>query len=356
MLKKKLRIAVIASNVIKVPPFPPDVEVPPGWSGAPELIVYCLTEELVKRGHAVTLFASGDSETSAKLVSVNEKSTWKMGILDQHIDYEYTLISKAYQMAQNGDFDIIHSHFDTRTAYFAPLVKTPTISTLHSRLKKEKRTVLRNFTNTQYYASISNDQRALLPELNYVVTAYNGIDVSQIPFSDKKEDYLVIVGRISHQKGIAEAIKIAKKLNKKLYIFGSADKTSDYWKKEIYPEIDGEKVIYMDMVSRQVVFNYLKHAQAFIFPLNWEEPFGLVAVEAMACGTPVVTLSRGSMPEIVENGKTGFVVNSIDEMIDMIDKAKGIDPSYCRKRVEDLYTVAKMVDRYEDAYKKILKI
>ncbi|OGI24199.1 MAG: hypothetical protein A3E91_01120 [Candidatus Moranbacteria bacterium RIFCSPHIGHO2_12_FULL_40_10] len=352
--KKKIRIAILASNVITIPPFPPEKNVPEGWSGAPELVVHYLTEELVRRGHYVTLFASGDSKTKAKLVSVNRKSSWNLNKLSEHVDFEYLLISKVYQMAKKGYFDIIHSHFDIRSAHFAALSDTPTLSTLHSQLKKERVDILKHYKRTQYYASISNNQRKPLPDLRYAITAYNGVNTKEIPFSEKKEDYIVFAGRIHPSKGVKEAIEVAKKSKTKLYIFGSNNAQEDYWMKEIKPNIDGKLVNYMGMVSRSEIFKYLKSAKAFVFPLQWEEPFGLVAVEAMTCGTPVITFNRGSMPEIVKHNETGFIVKSVNEMSKSLEKIDDIDPRACRKHVEENFTSEKMVDRYEKAYHKIL--
>lgn len=352
--KRKLKIAVLASNVLRIPPTPPKKYVPPGWSGAPELIVHLLTEELVKRGHQVTLFASGDSKTSAKLISVTKKSTYLMGKKDIHEYYEYVLISLAYQMAQKREFDIIHSHFDIKTAPYAPLVKTPTLSTLHSPIEGKTKDILNFYKNTQYYASISNSQRKSLPDLQYAVTAYNGIDLSNIPYSEKKESYLILAGRISKEKGVKEAIQAAKISKHRLYLFGS-NKQDDYWFKEIKPQIDGKQIIYHDIIPRSNLFKYIANAKAFIFPLQWEEPFGLTVVEALAAGTPVIAFPKGSLPEIITNNQTGFLVKSVKEMAQAINKISRIKPQVCRQWVNQNFTVQKMVDRYEEAYYKITK-
>jgi len=352
MKKKRLKIAMLASNVLRIPPDPPKKCVPSGWSGAPEIIVHLLTEELVRRGHKVTLFASADSKTKARLESVCP-STYLSGELEDHREYESLLISKAYQMAGSGRFDIIHSHFDTRSAHFAPFVSTPTISTLHSPLNKPKvKDILKHYKKTQYYASISNHQRKDLPDLQYAVTAYNGIEIEKIPFSAKKSDYLIFVGRISEKKGVLEAIEVAKRSGCRLLIFGSA-KEDEYWKK-VEKQIDGKQIIYKGMAPRMTVFKYLVKASAFIFPLQWEEPFGLAAVEAMAAGTPPITFSRGSMPEIIDDGENGFLVDNLSQMVAAVKKVKLIDPKLCRKKVEDYFTIGKMVDRYEEAYYKII--
>lgn len=230
MQQTKLKIGILASNVIRVPPIPPEKYVPSGWSGAPELIVHFISEGLIKRGHQVSLFASGDSETQAKLVSATEQSSFLAGKLKQHESYEYLLISKAYQIAAQENFDIIHSHFDIKSAHFAVFSKVPTISTLHSPLTGTIKEILEHYKDnkdTQYYAGISNNQRKSLLDLKYAVTAYNGVEVEKIPFSEEKEDYLVFAGRLVKEKGVAEAIEVARKSNHRLFIFGSV-KEDDY--------------------------------------------------------------------------------------------------------------------------------
>ncbi|MFH1509337.1 MAG: glycosyltransferase family 4 protein [bacterium] len=353
---RKLRIAILASNFIRIPPLPMAKYVPKGFSGAPEMIIYEIAEGMVRKGHEVTVFASGDSEVSAKLISVTDEATWKNVGVGRHKDYEHLLISKAYQMAEAGEFDIIHSNYDVRSAYYAPLVKIPTVSTLHSPLDDatKKKDILKYYFNTQYYVSISDNQRKDLPELQYIGTVYNGIDIKNIPFKEEKEDFLIFVGRIVETKGVSEAIEIAKKTNHKLHIFGTPEEKSDYWDKKIKPYIDNKQIFHHGAVAREELFDYISRAKAFIFPLQWEEPFGLVSIEAMATGTPTIALSKGALPEVIEDKKTGFLCKSLDEMIEALNKLNTIKPFDCRKRVENMFTIEKMVDNYEKLYFKIL--
>jgi glycosyltransferase involved in cell wall biosynthesis len=374
-----MRIAVLASNFIKIPPKPKDV--PKGCSGATEEIVYRISEELVKRGHKVTLFASGDSKTRCQLVSVTKRASAKdkdIGI-GPHEAYEHTLISKCYQMAKDGKFDIIHSHFDTKSAFYAPLVEVPTVSTLHSPLEKIA-PILAHFKNTQYWVSISDAQRKPVPDMNYIETIYHGLDLKDYPFDAVGGDYLVFVGRIAPEKGVDLAIKAARKCGMKLIILGWAkQKYFKYYSEKVKPFIDGKSIINHGFISRDSLKNYLGRAKALIFPVRWEEPFGLVMIEAMAVGTPVVAYGHGSVPEVVKDGETGYIINSkseirnpkkysietdgVEGLIDAVQKIVVMpEEEYrkmrfaCRKHVEEKFTVEKMLDGYEAVYKKILGI
>jgi len=353
---KKLRIAVLASNFIRIPPRPKDI--PPQCSGAPEMMISLITEGLAKRGHDVTLFASGDSKTKGKLISVTKRATGtdpNIGFTPSkpHVPYEYLLISKCYQMAKKGYFDIIHSHFDFPSAFFAPLVKTPTISTLHSPLLGTRKFILSFFKNTQYYISISNTQRKPLPDLNYAATIYHGLQLKKIPFSKSSENYLVATGRIHPSKGIKEAILVTKKINSKLILMGSHG-DDDYWKKEIQPQIDNKQIIYKGFLPQKEMFEIIKKARIYILPLQWEEPFGLTLTESMAAGTPVIAFDRGSAKEVIKDGKTGFLVKNIEEMIKAIKKINKIKREDCRKWVEEKFTIERMVSDYEKVFYEIL--
>jgi len=371
-----MKIAVLASNFIRIPPRVEDV--PTGYSGAPEEVVYRIVEGLVKKGHQVTLFASGDSKTSAQLVSVTEKATSKdksIGI-GPHESYEYLLISKCYQMAKKGNFDIIHSNFDKKSAYFAPLVDIPTVSTLHSVLDKAE-SVLKFCKDAQYYVSISDAQRKPIPDLNYIGTVYHGLDISTYPFDSNGGNKMVFVGRILPEKGADQAIKVSQNLDKQLEVLGwAAKKNMNYYAEKIKPYVDGKKIFIYGFLSRKNLKQHLIKAKLLIFPIRWEEPFGLVMIEAMACGTPVVAYARGSVPEVIADGVTGFIVNSgeSDKRGDWIIKKTGIEglseaveriysmseEDYkkmrfaCRKYVEKNFSVEKMIEEYEKIYRKLL--
>ncbi len=365
---KKLKIAILGSNFIRIPPRPKDL--PSRGSGATEEIIANITNKLVERGHKVVLFASGDSKTKAKLISLTKRSTSKdpkIGFIRNlydykgenvstskfHEPYELLLISKAYQMAK--EFDIIHSHFDTLSAFFAPFVKIPTVSTLHSPLEKEKKEILSHFKNTQYYVSISNSQRKSLPDLNYAATVYHGLYTKNISFNEKANgDYLVFSGRIHPNKGTKEAISVAKKTNSKILIMGNHG-NDEYWKKEIEPEIDKKQIIYKGFLDKKEMYQTIREAKALVMPILWEEPFGLTMIEALACGTPVIAFKRGSVPEIIKDGKTGFIVENEKQMINAVLKISQIKRKECRKEAEEKFNIEKMIDNYEKVYYNILK-
>jgi glycosyltransferase involved in cell wall biosynthesis len=321
------------------------------------LVVHSLTEELVKRGHDVTLFASGNNDTRAKLVSIADISSYESGDLDVHLDFENVLISKAYSIAKNGNFDIIHSHCDISTAYYAPLVDTPTVSTLHCPIGYwyDKR-IIEYFKDTQWYVSISNERRKDMSNLNYISTVDNGINVDDMPFSEKKDNYVMVVGRIVKEKGIDVAIRAASLAKVQLYIFGPVDNTSEYWKNEIEPYVDGVLVKYMGIVAQEEVFKYMSKALAVLMPIKWQEPFGLVVAEAMAAGTPSIAFPHGSMNELITNGKIGYIVEFEAKMSNAINNIHKINPQDCRKEAQKRFSITAMADGYEKAYKTVISL
>lgn len=352
-MHKKLRIAMLASNALRIPPSPSDI--PLGWSGAPETIVHYITEKLIEMGHDVTLFASGDTDTKAKLVSISDKSSYGNGYLEDHKQYEYMLVSKAYELAKEGHFDIIHSHFDNVTSYFAPLVDTPTVSTLHSPIGSTSvNEILHHFKDTQWYVSISDAQREGIPDLNYAATVYNGIPIDDIPFSASKENYIIYAGRIMPEKGTDIAIRVALGANIPLFIFGSVDKNSEYWKKEIEPFIDNKKIHYMGMVLRPELLRYMSKAKALLMPIRWREPFGLVVAEAMAAGTPSIAFPNGSMRELIDDGETGYLVKDEKEMVQRLSDLSSISSQLCRDRACARFSIDAMAAGYEKVYYDIL--
>ncbi len=344
---------------------PPWLPVPPVGYGGVEAVVYDLTEELVARGHEVTLFATGDSKTTAKLSFVYKNALGNDGSLKNN---PYTQLFQIYPVfSQSNQFDIIHVHGEGQAMFFADLIKTPVIHTIHGTLTEgeqnpDKRKVYEMFSK-QNFVSISDAQRKGLPRLNYVATVYNGIDLTQFSVGDGSGEYLAWLGRVTPKKGVVEAIHVARAVGVPLRLAAFIDPIDQpFFDREIKPLIDGSTVQFVGQLNHEERSMFLAKAKAFLFPIKWQEPFGLVMIEAMAAGTPVVAFSRGSVPEIVVDGKTGFVVSDETGMAEALKKLLSLDTnSYqamrqtCRTHIEANFTVQKMIDGYEAVYRKLIR-
>lgn len=347
-----MKIAVLATNWFPVPS-----------ARGPEMVVYEVTQGLVRRGHEVTLFASGNSQTSARLVSVTPTDTFSdpdVGFSSRRRYFELALISKAYQMAE--EFDLIHVGFSCGklTLPFASFVKTPSVVTVHDELTHpffKKLYPLYKDVDNFFFVSISDSQRKPLPELPWIKTVYNGVNLKDFEFREERGDYLVSLGRLSPTKGIHLAIEAARKAGVPLKIAGGDREIHpDYFEEQIAPAVDGKRVEFLGpILSKKKRSDFLKNARALLFPIQWEEPFGLVMVEAMACGTPVIAFNRGSIPEVVADGKTGFIVKTVGGMVRAIKKIDQINRRRCREWVEKSFSAEKMVDGYEEVYREILR-
>jgi glycosyltransferase involved in cell wall biosynthesis len=325
--------------------------VPPPLYGGTERVVSLLTEELVRRGHAVTLFASGDSRTAAELVPCCARGLRRDPDVTNPLAYAMTELGAVYRRA--GDFDLIHNHLDYLAFPAARHAPTPTLTTCHGRLDlPEVQRVYADFLE-QLLVAISNDQRGYLPVANWVATVGNAVDIDSYRFRPDPGDYLVFLGRIAPEKRPDRAIEIARDVGMRLVIAAKIDPVDqDYWDHAIKPLVDGNPglVEFVGEVDEQGKDELLGGAYAYLFPIDWPEPFGLTMAEAMATGTPVVAYRAGSVPEVVEDGVTGFVCTSISEMIAAIPRVKGLDRRACRARVERLFSPQAMADGYERAY------
>ncbi len=349
---KKLKIAQVAPVIESVPP--------PKYGGV-ELVVANIIEGLVTRGHECTLFATGDSKMPCRLVSVVDKP---MRGKPQAEIWKAEFLQAARVLSMADEFDIIHCHFGPDVfpyPWIVELSEKPFVFTLHGRLDllELKRLYERcERVRRCYHISISNDQRGPLPEANYIGTVYNGIEIERYPFSEKKEDFLIFLGRSSPEKGILEAIKIAKKSGNKLMVLAKVDPSDRaYHEEKIKPLIDGKDIIFVGEVEFNIKVDWLSRAKALLFPIQWREPFGLVMIEAMACGTPVIAPERASVPEIVIDGVTGFIVpveNMVDTMVEKVRHIHEISPIRCREHVERHFTAERMVDDYLRLYEKII--
>ncbi|PMB51785.1 glycosyl transferase [Fischerella thermalis CCMEE 5201] len=340
-----MRIAQIAPLWERVPP--------PAYGGV-ELVVGLLTDELVRCGHEVTLFASGDSITSARLESVYPQALRLDPNVKEYNVYETLLLSRVYQQAQ--EFDIIHSHVGYPALIYADFVTTPTVHTLHGIFTPDNEKIF-STSYKQPFVSISNAQREPKLGLNYVATVYNGIDIDSHQFYPQPQDppYLAFLGRMSPEKGPHIAIEIAKRAGIPLKMAGKVDQVdTDYFESQVKPHIDGKQIEFLGEASHSQKNALLGGALAMLFPITWREPFGLVMIESMAAGTPVLAKPLGSVPEVIVDGKTGFLCDRIEDFVEAINRIGEIDRRACRTHVEQHFSVKSMVDGYEAVYQQIL--
>lgn len=340
-----MRIAQVAPLWERVPP--------PAYGGI-ELVVGLLTDELVRRGHDVTLFATGDSLTLARLEAICPRAIRLDTSVKEYGVYEMLELSRVYERAD--EFDIIHSHLGHVALPYANLVKTPTVHTLHGVFTAEN-AKLYAYARHQPLVSISDAQREPSLDLNYVATVYNAIDPSRYVFHPQPSDppYLAFLGRLSPQKGPHLAIAIAKQAGWHLKIAGKVDPVDrEYFEQEVKPHIDGEQIEYLGEADHDQKSVLMGNAVATLFPITWREPFGLVMIESMATGTPVIAMEMGSTPEIIAHGETGFLCHSVAECVASIDRAAALDRQACREYVMRHFSTKQMVEGYEAVYRRIL--
>jgi glycosyltransferase involved in cell wall biosynthesis len=340
-----MRIAQVAPLWERVPP--------PAYGGI-ELVVGLLTDELVRRGHEVTLFASGDSISLAKLESVHPRALRLDPTIKECGVYEMLQLSRAYEQAE--EFDIIHSHMGYPALPYANMVKTPTVHTLHGIFTPDNEKMFA-YNKKQAYVSISDAQREPRLGLNCVATVYNGIDITSHKFHPQPEEppYLAFLGRMSPEKGPHLAIAIAKQAGWRLKMAGKVDVVDvEYFEREVKPHIDGKQIEYLGEANHFEKNALMGGAVATLFPITWREPFGLVMAESMAAGTPVIATKLGSTGEVIDHGKTGFLCNTIEECVSAIDKAAALDRYACREYVGNRFGVKQMTDGYEAVYRQIV--
>lgn len=324
--------------------------VPPKYYGGTERVVSYLTEELVKQGHKVTLFASGDSKTSAKLVPiVDEALRLKKGRVDP-MAHHVIMLNRLNKMAHQ--FDVIHFHIDMLHFAQHQYLMTPSLTTMHGRLDlPHLPTVFDEFSDIPL-VSISNSQRIPLPNANWIATVYNGVPMENYTFKQHPGDYLAFVGRISPEKGIERAIEIAMQVGMKLYIAAKIDKVDEeYYQNQIKPLLQHPLIEYIGEIDEREKNTFLGDAYATLFPIDWPEPFGLVMIESLACGTPVIAFNRGSVQEVMLQGETGFIVNTVDEAIEAVEKIETISRQCCRYIFEKRFSSTQMAINYLKAYR-----
>jgi glycosyltransferase involved in cell wall biosynthesis len=311
--------------------------------------VSLLTEELVRRGHDVTLYATGDSLTGARLRSV---CPYPLRAVDPANPLSYQLVHLAALLRDSHEFDVIHNHCGELLMAFAPVTAAPMLTTVHGPMAPETRIVWDHYDG--YFNSISQSAKNGFPDRGYVGVVYNGVDVGSFPFCAEKDDYLLFLGRLSLEKGTHLAIEVARALGQRLILAGKVDRVDrQYFDEKVAPLIDGSLVTFVGEADAPGKRELFAHARCLLHPVTWPEPFGLVMAEAMACGTPVVGLRQGSVPEVVRHGETGFVVDSVDEMVEAVQCVQDIDPYRCRAHVAARFSADQMVSGYERLYQQI---
>ena len=328
--------------------------VPPRLYGGTERVVSYLTEELVRQGHDVTLFASGDSITSARLRPICERSLRLKGGADiGGLAHHLYLLEKVIQEADN--FDVIHFHLDYLPFSLIRRHDLPALTTLHGRLDiPDLYPLFREFDDMNL-VSISDAQRAPMPWASWLETVHHGLPDDLYTPSTRQGDYLAFLGRISPEKRVDRAIAIAKRVGRPLRIAAKVDVVDrKYFDCQIRPLLDDPIVEFIGEIGENEKNEFLRNAHALLFPIDWPEPFGLVMIEAMACGTPVVAFRGGSVTEIIENGINGFVVSNLDEAACATQRVHSIDRRLCRKMFEHRFSARRMCKDYARAYRRVI--
>jgi glycosyltransferase involved in cell wall biosynthesis len=341
---------------------PPFETIPPVGYGGTERVVHTLTEELIRRGHSVTLFASGDSRTSARLVPTCEQALWRQE--PAYNDFTLLLsvtLGKALREVDN--FDVVHNHLDHVGFALTRQTSTPVVSTLHGRLDRpEHEPLYREFADVPL-VSISQAQRTPVAWANFVATVHHGVDLEQFTFNPLPDGYLAYLGRVSSEKGLDTAIRVARRAGLPLRVSvrmplpflsdSSVRADWDYWEHVVQPLL-GSDIELVGEVGGAEKDAFLRNAAALLFPIRWPEPFGLVMAEALACGTPVLALRAGSVPEVVRDGVTGFICDTEDELVMAAGRLGGLDRWTCRREAEQRFSPAAMARAYERVYEGVI--
>lgn len=331
--------------------------VPPRHYGGTERVVSYLTEELVRQGHRVTLYASGDSVTSAELVSIVPQALRlgggsAGGAVDDFTAPHVLMLERVAERAR--EFDIVHYHIGYLHFPLSRRLQVPHLTTLHGRLDLPELQPLFRAFNDLPVVSISNHQRHPVEFANWVATVYHGLPANLYELGTGRGDYLAFLGRISPEKRVDRAIQLAERVGMELRIAAKVDDADrDYFDERIRPMLQHSRVRFIGEIGEADKSAFLGDARALIFPIEWPEPFGLVMVEAMACGTPVVAFRRGSVPEIIKDGETGFIVDSVDGAVAALQKLDSLDRAQCRRAFEARYLTERMAEEYVAVYRRL---
>ncbi|MXV52744.1 glycosyltransferase [Pedobacter sp. HMF7647] len=322
-------------------------QTPPKHYGPWEQIASNITEGLVSAGLEVTLFATGDSLTSGKLAAVIERGYEE----DRQQDAKVCeCLHISHLMERSSEFDLIHNNFDFLPLTYSKLIKTPMVTTIHGFSSQKIVPVYKKYNDTSHYVSISNADRN--EDLKYVATVYNGLNVDEFQFTEQPDDYLLFFGRLHHDKGAAEAIKIAKQARKRLIMAGIIQ-DERYFEERIKPFLNDD-IQFIGHAGPDKRNELLGKATALLHPINFAEPFGMSVAESMLCGTPVIAFNKGSMPELIKHKETGFLVNTINEAVEAASELHNIDRQDCRKWAASQFSKERMVADYIKVYKQIL--
>jgi len=338
-MTQALRIAMLA---------PISWRTPPRHYGPWELVTSVLTEALVARGVDVTLFATADSLTKGTLAGVCPRPYSEDSTIDAKV---WEMLHVAHVFERAGEFDLIHNQADFVPLAFSRLVSTPIVTTIHGFSSERIVPVFKRYEDRVAYVAISAADRHR--DLRYAATIHHGVELDEFPFDPKGGEDLLFFGRIHPDKGAAEAIAAARSTGRRLVMAGIVQ-DQGYHEREIAPLVDGVRVIYSGPVGGVMRGRTLGAARALLHLINFDEPFGLSVIEAMACGTPVIAMNRGSMAELIEHGVTGFLVDDLDGAAQAIARIDEIDRAACRAAVAARFTVDRMADRYLSLYRQLI--
>ena len=328
--------------------------VPPKLYGGTERVVSCLTEELVARGHDVTLYASGDSVTAARLVPCVPQALRLNPSCRDALAFHFLMFERV--LRDRAQFDIVHFHTDYLAYSLIRHLRLPQVTTLHGRLDlPELSMIYREFDDVPVVA-ISRAQQASVPHACWAGVVYHGLQPDRFPLSEQPDDHLAFLGRISPEKRLDRAIEIATRAGMTLRVAAKVDRADrDYFLRDIEPLLQNPRVEYIGEISETEKPEFIGRARALLFPIDWPEPFGLVLIESLACGTPVIAYPRGSVPEIITHGETGFLVESIDEAVAAVERLSDLSRRRCREVFEERFTATRMMEDYLAIYSALVQ-
>jgi glycosyltransferase involved in cell wall biosynthesis len=328
------------------------ISVPPKLSGGTERVVSYLTEELVAQGHEVTLFASGDSETTAKLVSVCPRALWQLANPEDPVPHYNRMMQLVFEDVSR--FDFIHFHTESRQFPILRSRPCPNVTTLHGQLGPWQKSFFDEYKSP--LVSISDNQRLPILDANWQATIYHGLPRDLYTFRKEPGDYLAFIGRASFEKRLDRAIRIAWQAKMKLKVAAQIYPEDQHYKRDIEPLLDEARdwVEFIGEVGGREKDEFLGNAHALLFPIDWPEPFGLVMIESLACGTPVIAWRNGSVPEVIDDGRTGVIVESVDEAAQAVARVSDLNRETCHQVFEERFDAARMAREYVEVYQRLL--